>query len=173
MLKRLRYFILISIAVLSFSTTAQELSKKEKKANKRQKQFEQLQEVVNKDSLEIVFNHCTSSKMGYIDLTTNPNYLKLRNDSAYAYLPYFGVAYRARMDSKGGIQFEDIRYNEKITVNDKKKQVLWFFEGKNDFDQYKCTLTLFPNGTATLVVISNYYQSITYDGEIKDFEIRD
>ncbi len=63
--------------------------------------------------MEIVFDHCNPSGMGYKDLTTNGNYLKLRNDSAYAYLPYFGVAYKARLNSEGGIKFEDVRSKEK------------------------------------------------------------
>ncbi len=170
MLKRLPISVLLLMAVWSFSLTAQDLSKKEKRSLEKQKQFELLKKIVQKDSLEIEFDHCNSSSMGYKDLTTNLNYLKLQNDSAYAFLPYFGVAYKARMDSKGGINFENIRENEKITTDDKKLKVNFSFEAKSDFDQYKCNLSLFANGTVTLIVVSNYYQTITYDGKITGWD---
>ncbi len=170
MVKRHHFFILIFAFICVVTMNAQELSKKEKRSLQEEKQFDQLKEIVQKDSLEIVFDHCNPTGMGYKDLTTNDNYLRLRNDSAYAYLPYFGVAYKARLNSEGGIKFEDVRSKEKVTMDEKKKKVIVVFEGKNDFDQYRCMLSLFANGTASLVVNSNYYQTISYDGKIEGLE---
>lgn len=97
---------------------------------------------------------------------TSEYYLSVSKDSVQAFLPYFGRAYTAPIDpSKGGIQFISTQFEYKI--KDDKRNGWNIVVTPNDVrDIQKLSLHIFTNGNASLQVISNDRQSISFNGHI-------
>lgn len=97
-----------------------------------------------------------------------PGYdMRISHDSLSAYLPYFGRAYAAPIDpSDGGINFTSTKFNYKME-NRKKGGWNISITPKDARDVRQLYLSVFEDGTATLQVISNNKQTISYTGYIK------
>lgn len=92
--------------------------------------------------------------------------LHVSADTIEAYLPYFGRAYSAPVDpSKGGIQFTSTRF--KSTVTEGKKGGWTVSIVPDDArDVRQLTLTISSTGYASLHVLSNNRQAISFHGYI-------
>jgi hypothetical protein len=92
--------------------------------------------------------------------------LKVNGDTLTAYLPYFGRAYIAPIDpTKGGIQFTSTQ-NE-YTLQTKKKNSEITIVPKNIQDVHKLFLNISSHGNASLQVISNNRDPITFNGYVE------
>jgi len=116
-----------------------------------------------------VFIAQSATPMGgrFIQLTS-PYDLKVRPDSVISYLPYYGRAYSAPLDpSKGGIQFTstDFEYTQAA-----RKKGGWeiLIKPKDVRDPRQLSLTIGAGGNATLQVVSNDRQAISFNGYIAD-----
>jgi hypothetical protein len=95
----------------------------------------------------------------------NSNYeLAVSGDTVRSYLPYFGRAYSAPMDGRGGgIDFlsKNFQYNKK-----QRKKGGWEISIKPEdvTDVREVLLTVFDNGSASLRVNSNNRETISYNG---------
>ncbi len=100
----------------------------------------------------------------------NANYeLKIKNDSAFAFLPYFGVAYTAPYSStEGGIKFSEPMMDYKAQINQKKKCWEVSFKVNTTFYNYNFDMNIFDNGKVSFTVISNQRDPISFSGEIKN-----
>ena len=90
--------------------------------------------------------------------------LSVSKDTVRSYLPYFGRAYSAPMDGKGGgIDFlsKDFEYTQK---NRKKGGWDITIKPKDVNDVRELFLTVFDNGSASLRVSSNNRESISFNG---------
>ena len=93
--------------------------------------------------------------------------LKIKNDSAIAYLPYYGVAHTAPINpSEGGIKFSEPMKDYKITPN--KKQDGWEISFKIDkgIEHYDVRLSIFKNASTSISVSSYNRDPISFRGEI-------
>lgn len=94
--------------------------------------------------------------------------LRVSGDSVIAYLPYFGVAYSAPVNSsEGGIKFISTHSIYKIT-NRKKGGWDITIKPTDVSDVQQLYFTIFTNGSASLQVTSTNRQSITFNGNISD-----
>lgn len=94
--------------------------------------------------------------------------LRLKNDSAFAYLPYFGVAHIAPSNSKdGGIKFAGLMIGYSVIPNKKVNGWNIRFKVKTDEFEYTIFMNVFNNGNATITVSSFDRDDITFDGEVK------
>ena len=101
---------------------------------------------------------------GSINLTGSRYDLIIHKDSVAAYLPYYGRSYSASLDpDDAGIKFKskDFKY-EKATR--KKGGWLIVIVPKDIKDHQKLTLSVSENGYATLNVVNNNRQPITFNG---------
>jgi hypothetical protein len=104
-----------------------------------------------------------------INLTTNPNYLRFKNDSIYSEMPYFGRAYAGvAYGSGGGLSFKGPIKEHSITKS--KKNFVIKGQVKDNSDYYSVVLTVFFNGSASLVINSNNRDSISYNGEVGELK---
>ena len=92
--------------------------------------------------------------------------LKVSGDTVRSYLPYFGRAYSAPLDGRGGgIDFlsKDFDYNQKV-----RKKGGWdiVIKPKDVSDVREIYLTVFENGNASLRVSSNNREPISYNGYV-------
>lgn len=90
--------------------------------------------------------------------------LKVSGDTVRSYLPYFGRAYTAPLDGRGGgIDFtsKDFEYNEKA-----RRKGGWdiTIKPKDVSDVREINLVVFENGSASLRVTSNNREPISYNG---------
>lgn len=94
--------------------------------------------------------------------------LKIKNDSAIAYLPYFGVAQIAPYGGgDGGIKFAEQMKNYQISPM--KKGDGWNIKfNVNTFEyNYEFILNIFNNGNSSVIVNSYERDLITFHGNIK------
>lgn len=105
---------------------------------------------------------------GKIILLTGNYELTVKRDSAYAYLPYFGVAQWAPYGSTDG----GIKFNEPMrdyTIKPNKKRNGWDISFKVGAKEYshEIFLSIFSNGNASFTVTSPNRDAISFTGEVK------
>lgn len=95
--------------------------------------------------------------------------LRIKNDSAVAYLPYFGVAHVAPYNSsEGGIKFAEPMIDYSMVSNKKKNGWDIRFKIKAKEYNYDFFVTIFNNGSSSFTVSSYQRDAITFNGEIKN-----
>ena len=112
------------------------------------------------------------STAGRINLIGNVNYLKIKNDSISAYLPYFGERQfgGAYNNDNTGIRFNSVPDNLTITKDEKSNGYSIAFDITRDTESFQVFLRLFPNKKGALNINSNQRHSIAYQGTIKSLE---
>lgn len=95
-------------------------------------------------------------------------YLKIQNDSAYAFLPYFGVARSAPIGQESGIKFADKMIN--FTIKSNKKQTGWDmrFKTRNGVTGYDVFLNVFDNGSASISISPDSKDQISFQGRLRN-----
>jgi len=131
---------------------------------------ETIKEITNKVELKdftVVMNYANPMRMKPVFLTSEYD-LRIKNDSAFAYLPYYGVAHVAPFDaSEGGIKFASLMSDYKITPNRKSTGWEISFRVKSNLSLYDIHMNIFNNGNTTVSVNSYERDMISFDGEIK------
>lgn len=125
------------------------------------------------ESKEFVFKarSATPAGGGYRQLTTDYD-LRILGDTVQSFLPYFGRAYVAPIgNTEGGIRFTSKEFD--YEVKDRKKG-RWnvLIRPKDVSDVRQMFLSVSENGYASLQVISNNRQPISFDGRIAERTIR-
>jgi len=155
----MRYFLLLMITVFTaFTATAQEPGKPTKEQLSIHKQIE------NKRFL-FVAQTALPMRGRSVQLTSSYD-LRVSGDSIIAYLPYYGRAYSAPMNTyDGGIKFTSVQNT--FTVKDRKKGG-WdiTIQPTDANDIRELNLTIFPNGSASLRISSNNRDPISFNGMI-------
>lgn len=122
---------------------------------------------VESKNFTVVVNYANPMRMKPVFLTSEYD-LRIKNDSAFAFLPYFGVAHVAPMNpSEGGIKFAEPMTN--YTVSPNKKSNGWDirFRVKSKESVYDIGMDIFNNGSSTITVNSYERDMITFNGEVK------
>ena len=171
-MKKLFLFPLFFLIVLSPGFSQSKSEKKKLKEEKALKEFEATKSLINSQSYMFLAIWAGTQKGKRINLTTNPNSLKIEKDQADIYLPYFGVVHSSSygLKDEGGIVFKGTVNNYKVEFNDEKQKIIIRFSAKGKNDQFDFTLTVFKNKGSNLVVYSNIRNSINYDGNLMDLE---
>ena len=123
-----------------------------------------VKKAVDAKTYEINVDRMHPIKGGSRTLTTNYS-LKVRNDSVYSYLPYFGVAYSVPYGGGKGMIFNE-PLTDYTTKKLKKGKVQVAFQTRSEGDNYEYSLTIYPNGSTTINVQATNRQSISYTGEM-------
>ncbi|GGG98462.1 hypothetical protein GCM10011416_15770 [Polaribacter pacificus] len=110
-----------------------------------------------------------SSSGSHINLTDNPNHIKIKGDSIFVQLPYFGtITGTGSYGSDNSIAYEGplLKYARKFNTK-KKAEIIdfQFITKKNEL--YSAQLTLYSNLTTHLSLSSTNRSTITYTGLVK------
>ena len=137
------------------------------KSKKQQDKAATIEKYISDGSFEVVAEYVSPTGGSTIYLTSRYD-MSVGKDSLQTFLPYFGRAYMAPVNpSQGGIQFTstDFTYN----VEERKKNG-WDITilPKDTRDVRQLYLSVFEDGRATLQVISNNRQAISYSGHIRE-----
>jgi hypothetical protein len=124
------------------------------------------QKVQSKD-FTVSVNIANPLRMRQFYLTSDYD-LQLKNDSAFAFLPYFGVAYSAPYGGgEGGIKFAEPIMNYSVKSNRKSNGWDIYFKIKAKDCVYEFYMNIFNNGSSMFTVNSVNRDAITFNGEIK------
>lgn len=119
------------------------------------------------DSQNYVFKAQTAMPMSGASRQLTSDYdLKITKNAVVSYLPYYGKAYSAPMDMRGGgIQFTSKDFAYKATPG---KKGGWDIQikPKDVQDVQQMSLSISENGYASLQVISTSRQPISFSGSI-------
>ena len=151
---------------------SQEKTKKELKEERKIEKQNQVEAMIN--AKEFVFVARTANPMGMrsVDLTTNPNSVKFQPELIDSYMPFFGQAY-------GGIGYggdTGLKFTgkpEEFTVVKNKKNYQIDATVKGETDLFRISLQVSYEGSASLSIISNNRNTISYTGEISAPEKRE
>ena len=122
---------------------------------------------VESKEFTIAVNYAIPMRMRPVYLTSEYN-LMIKNDSTFAYLPYFGVAYSAPYNpSEGGIKFAEPMTDYKITKHQKADGWDICYKVRTKLTVYNFSLNIFNNGSSSITVNSYEKDMINFSGEIK------
>jgi hypothetical protein len=94
--------------------------------------------------------------------------LRVTPDSIISWLPYFGRAYSAPINpSEAGIKFTSTNFNYTVATRNKNRWDITI-KPKDATDINQLFLTVFANGSASLQVISNNRDPISFSGYISE-----
>ncbi len=144
-------------------------TKKEKKEALETEEFEKMKELIESGKFDFQADWANAQQGGRINLTTNPNFIKINKDSANIYLPYFGNLFSgtSAITGNSGIEFEGLMEDYQMTVDDKKQTISVKFSAISKNEQYDFSLSFFKNGKTRVNVNSNYRSNINYEGLTK------
>jgi hypothetical protein len=99
----------------------------------------------------------------------NSNYtLRIKNDSAFAYLPYYGVIHVAPFDAReGGIKFETLMNEYKVLSNRMNSGWDIRFKVKPAMYEYSVHMKVYKDGKATVSFNSYQQDPISFNGEVR------
>jgi len=99
----------------------------------------------------------------------SPEYeIVVKTDTIISFLPYFGRSYSAPIDpSEGGIKFTSSDFDY---VMGKKKKKGWEItvKLKDVSDAQNLYFSIFENGNASVRVVSNQRESISFNGSVQE-----
>jgi len=91
--------------------------------------------------------------------------LKVKNDSVYSHLPYYGRAYSVPYGGGDGLRFDapindyTINYNRKGTAEIR-------FNARTNEDRYEFFIEVFRGGSSRINVVMQNRQSISFTGDV-------
>ncbi len=98
---------------------------------------------------------------------TSQYWLRLKGDTLESFLPYFGVAYRARLGEEGWSPLDFTGPVESFAVSPMKRDGQRIrMVTRRQTDRLTYQLELFSNGRATLYVTSDDRESISFTGNM-------
>lgn len=128
----------------------------------------------NMDVSQILSRMPGSQGGGMINLTGSQYDFKVTKDSVVAYLPYYGRSFSPPLNpNEGGIKFtsKDFSYNE--TKNKRGNYTIQINTKDLKRENFRLTLSITPNGYATLIASGYNKQPITFNGYLSESKKKD
>jgi hypothetical protein len=148
------YFLFFLTACSAFKTAPETIKKVSAK--------------IDAKDFTILTNYAIPLRMQPVNLTSEYS-LRIKNDSAFAFLPYFGVAHVAPYNSgDGGIKFAEKMYN--FHIKPIKKSTGWEITFKvkpKTMTEYEVYLNVFENGSVSFNINSYEKDMISFSGNMK------
>ena len=148
-------------------------TKKEQRQQKKQEEYETVKALIETKHYEFSANRAHPQKGGFVDLTTNPNYLRVNDNFTEASMPYFGRAYNIPYGGPGGIKFKGEVNGYSVVENSKKLNLVVSYKVQGNGDSFDCVLTINSKTSATLIITSQQRDPISYFGAINVLETKE
>jgi hypothetical protein len=166
----MKKILLISLLFFAFHSYSQEMSKKELKNARKSEEFNATVALVNTQDFKFSANKALPLEGPSVDLTTNPNYLIIKQDSVYCSMPFFGRAFNIRYNEPGGFHFSGITEDFKIVKDSIKMTINLSFRYKDSSDSYQFQMSINNMENASLSILSNNRASISYWGRLESMK---
>ena len=158
-------FFLVLMSLIVTSAFPQEKTKKELKEERKLEKQKQVEAMVNDTLFIFVGRTALPTGMRSVNLSSNPNYIKFQPEMIESEMPYFGKGYSGiGYGGDSGLKFKG--KPEKFTVEKKKKNYQIDTNVKVESDNFRLSLSVTFEGSASLSIISNNRSTISYQGEI-------
>jgi len=162
-MKSVFLFLFLSSSCLLCS--AQEKTKQQLKAEKELAKQKEIETLIDSKAFEFVATTAYPQGTRSIDMISNPNYLRFKNDSIYSEMPYFGRAYAGiGYGGSGGLDFKGNAQDFSIKKN--KKEYTLKAKVRDNSGYYSVSLVVYFNGNASLTINSSNRDAINYRGAI-------
>ncbi|AOW09841.1 DUF4251 domain-containing protein [Flavobacterium gilvum] len=160
---------------LSFSMLmgfAQEKTKKQIKEEQNLAKQKKMEALIEAKNYEFVADWAYPQGGRSINMTSNPNYFRIKKDSVHSEMPFFGRAYSgvAYSSNGGGLDFKGEMRNYILEKN--KKDFTIKTEVKGQSDNYSIILIIYFDGGASLSINSNNRASINYRGNVAEIKTK-
>lgn len=162
---RLKILLLLIILVIPVGVHSQGRSGRVTEVEKEPGKEKQTELLVNSRDFVFRARRAIPSSGSSVDLTTNQNFVRFKPDFIESYMPFFGRAYSGVGYGDTGLHFKG--KPEEFTIERRRKNFEISATVRGETDNFKLFLTVSPGGNATLSIISNNRQSISYRGEIR------
>ena len=159
-MKTKKQILMLLLAMLAGIPTLSAQTKKEKKEQKK----EAVRQLIVSENYKIDVNTAMPMRGRNITLSS-PYSLEIRNDSVFSYLPYYGRAYSVPYGGGSGLIF-NAPLKEYTMDLDKKGNAVIKFSARSPEYFFEFSAKVFSNGTASIDVIMQNRQSISYRGEL-------
>lgn len=158
--------IMTFILVLMISSVYSQ--NEDSKKGKKTKRYQETLAIINSGNFNFEADKTFMKGKGMIDLTSNPNYLNIRDGKAEAHLPFFGEIYRINnLSGEVGIDFEGEMSDYNVTHNDDKMLIEIKFKIKTRDDVYNCYMRMSYKTNVSLDINSNFRSHARYFGKIE------
>lgn len=156
-------FLIILNTIILTACASQNQAQKEKQAQ----QAQVIKEMVESKTYTIDATYALPMQGKSIYLSYGYD-LTVRNDSAIAYLPYYGVAYSAPYGGgEGGIKFkEPVQDYQCVPKGNSGEWDVKFKVNTTDYN-YDVNITIYSNGSTNMYFNSNQRQAISFNGNVK------
>ena len=163
------FLALILASSVSFAQTKKE--KKQLKEEAKEQGFLKMKKLIDSGAFEFEGRWATSQRGNRINLNSNPTFLKMDNQEADAFFPFFGRRFTGGggYGSDGGIEFKTTVTDYKVSYNEKKKHVIVEFKAKGKDDTFNVRMVVHSGGTAAVNITSTHRSVMNYDGIVKEF----
>jgi hypothetical protein len=106
------------------------------------------------------------STVNRINITGTSSYLRVKNDSVVADLPYYGERQMGGTYNpiKGGVHFKGLAKDFSMEPTKKDSGVAVKFSVNEGPENYQVHIQLYPSGTSNISVVSSHRTPIWYDG---------
>lgn len=150
--------------MLIMSCSTSQMSREEKRAL-QMKIAQMVDDSLANRSFKIDMNYMIPNSMPSRNLEYG-YYIRVNNDSIDAYIPFFGVAYRAEYGTDdGGLSYKGPMASYQVSqVRKDLRQVNIIV--KKHFDEILYQIDVFTNGRASIFVRSLNREGIQYNGEM-------
>jgi len=160
--------LFIIFFVLSFNCSFAQLTKKEKRQQKKEMKAIEIKQLVNQKQFVFKANSLTTNS-GFNKNLSSDYDLTLKKDSVIAYLPFWGKAYTSSFNDEGGIKFsEKLKEFENSDLGKKGQNIN--FSVKTKDDTFYFNLNISSQGFANVTVTSTNKSQISYYGQIEAIE---
>ncbi|WP_157804956.1 DUF4251 domain-containing protein [Confluentibacter lentus] len=111
------------------------------------------------------------STAGNINISTHSNFLRMKNDSVMASLPFYGERqFGGGYNNASGIEFEGIPDDLQIKKGKESSYEIRFnmADKNSNTDNYRVYIKLFPNLTSTININSSSRSNIQFRGNVHE-----
>lgn len=112
------------------------------------------------------------STAGNIDIAAHGNFLRMKNDSVMANLPFYGERHMGGgYTNSSGIEFKGVPNNLQITKGKKNAYEIRFDinDSNSNTENYQVYIKLTPNLTSNIMIISSHRNSIQFTGNVSPY----
>lgn len=163
MIRNMKKILLIITAAVILAACA--TTDKQQGYDKKKEKAEMIDKAVCNRDFKISVRTAYPNRGRSVPLTTDFE-LRVKGDSVMSYLPYFGRAYNIPYGGGKGLNFSNVMSDFKITQPKRDKKHIEF-NVKNDEDTYKFYIDVFDNGNASINVMPQQRESISFNGDVE------
>jgi len=160
--------LLVFCLLISAVSIAQDKSKKQIKQEKKEALKKEVENLVK--SKQFIFLAETAFPAGYrsVTLSGSTYTVEFRPNNIISNLPYFGRTYNAGAAfGDAGLKFEGAPTEYSLETTKKKHEIRAVVKGPTD--NYQIILLVSFDSSASLSIVSNNRNSISYNGQIYPF----